>query len=783
MSKNFWQYAMTLVAGLAIFAACEEPEQKDPDPIFPENVITKTVNAGESTQINIEPNLAWEVSISGEGSGNYFWIDDDGMKASKVSGKEAGPAVITVVFSEDQEFDVNRVCDVTLTMAGQSKKIATLTRPSLGRTFEIMTAAAGEFGFSEEFAAAESATLATFPGMNEYSVPVRVVTNYSWVIALPEWLKAVSLDEQNPVTGGEAGTTDFLLKAVLGKEVVKGAEESVKFIDSNNNSAVEEFKVTLPSFEDRMEVEINSLEFDRDGQLLMASGSYQPVPAVAYVLAVEGFVVKALEWEGSWHATEYADWVKSEVGTYDETAGVLQTIDVQITVDTNPGKKREADLFIFPASMSNVKAEDICDMNDPACGFKAEYAKYHVGRLVQAGEVPPYLTPQSSPEMMEEVGTYFTTLEPKGEDNILQWDFAAPVYQKITYTREWSHEEAKFDCAEPFAYVKLYEDVEYPIGVFTKEIAEDADCWIKFQAFGGQNSKGVFNMVKVPSAPTHTAAVFYDQNDKILAAVLVEYNPTSTPGDEEVMFKITTGAGEIVKMDQNSDMYMAISGNFNVTDVYQITTNDKMIYVETPVEYWNVMAAETTAPFANYSGPITFEGASPNFYIYTNGCTARSEVIYVLQVVGPDGVSMVNHSAVHVIFDPDAAIEEKTPFSFVYPEYVQGATLQKYTGDMQAMQNEFYGVSADTVYELRYTVAQPMMAMITVPSMPAFGAAWNNYDALPDYWLTYEAMDDKSILVNMNPDKAKKGETDYLVFKAADGTFYAVLVCVYDPAE
>lgn len=202
MSKNFWQYAMTLVAGLAIFAACEEPEQKDPDPIFPENVITKTVNAGESTQINIEPNLAWEVSISGEGSGNYFWIDDDGMKASKVSGKEAGPAVITVVFSEDQEFDVNRVCDVTLTMAGQSKKIATLTRPSLGRTFEIMTAAAGELGFSKEFAAAESATLATFPGMNEYSVPVRVVTNYSWVIALPEWLKAVSLDEQNPVRPG-----------------------------------------------------------------------------------------------------------------------------------------------------------------------------------------------------------------------------------------------------------------------------------------------------------------------------------------------------------------------------------------------------------------------------------------------------------------------------------------------------------------------------------------------------------------------------------------------------
>lgn len=776
MRKNFWQYAMTLVAGLAIFAACEEPEQKDPEPIFPENVITKTVNAGESTQINIEPNLAWEVSISGEGSGNYFWIDDDGMKASKVSGNEAGPAVITVVFSEDQEFDVNRVCDVTLTMAGQSKKIATLTRPSLGRTFEIMTAAAGELGFSKEFAAAESATLATFPGMNEYSVPVRVVTNYSWVIALPEWLKAVSLDEQNPVTGGEAGTTDFLLKAVLGKEVVKGAEESVKFIDSNNNSAVEEFKVTLPSFEDRMEVEINSLEFDREGQLLMASGSYQPVPAVAYVLAVEGFVVKALEWEGSWHATEYADWVKSEVGTYDETAGVLQTIDVQITVDTNPGKKREADLFIFPASMSNVKAEDICDMNNPACGFKAEYAKYHVGRLVQAGEVPPYLTPQSSPEMMEEVGTYFTTLEPKGEDNILQWDFAAPVYQKITYTLEWSHEEAKFDCAEPFAYVKLYEDVEYPIGVFTKEIAEDADCWIKFQAFGGQNSKGVFNMVKVPSAPTHTAAVFYDQNDKILAAVLIEFNSASTGGGDNSPFTVSVGSAEIVKLGMESEIYQIVYGNWSVSEVYQVTTSSNNLTLSTDLDIWDGFGINPTTWEDLVDGPMTL--SLPSMYFNVAQGSPRTEAIYVFK-----GANGVNIAAIHYIYDPTAGGEPAAPFAFVYPDYVQGATLQKYTGDMQAMQSEFYGVTADTVYELRYTVAQPMMAMITVPYMPAFGAAWNNYDALPDYWLTYEAMDDKSILVNMNPDKAKKGETDYLVFKAVDGTFSAVLVCIYDPAE
>lgn len=779
MKKNFWQYAMTLVAGLAIFASCEEPEQKDPDPIFPETVLTKTVNAGESTPISIEPNLAWEVSISGEGSGNYFWIDDDGMKVSKVSGKEAGPAVITVVFSEDEEFDVNRVCDVTLTMAGQSKKIATLTRPSLGRTFEIQTAAAGEFAFSDEYAAAESATLVSFPGTAEYAVPVRIVTNYSWVMALPDWLKAVSLDGNTPadVTGGEAGTTEFLLTAVLGKDVVKGAEDAVRFIDKNNSSAVEEFKVTLPSFEDRMEVEINSMEFDREGQLLMASGSYQPVPAVAYVLAVEGFVVKALEWEGSWHAIEFADWVKSETGVYDEAAGVLQTIDVQITVDANPGKKREADLFIFPASMSGVKAEDICDMNDPACGFKAEYAKYHVGRLVQNGEVPPYLTPISSEDMMNEVGTYFTVLEPKGEDNILQWDFTAPVYQKITYTGEWSHEEAKFECAEPFAYVKLYEDVEYPIGVFTKEIAEDADCWIKFQAFGGENKKGVFNMVNVPSAPTHTAAVFYDQNDKILAAVLVEFNSSSVGGGDDVPFTVTMGAAEITKLGMDTELYMILNGNFSVSDIYQVTTSSNNITLSTTLDIWDGFGIDPTTWGDLVNGPMTL--SLPSMYFNVAQDAPKTEAIYVFK-----GANGLNIAAIHYIYDPAAGVAPAAPFAFVYPDYVQGATLQKYTGDIQTIQNEFYGVTADSVYELRYSVAQPMMAMITVPSMPAFGAAWNNYDALPDYWLTYEAMDDKSILVNMNPEKAKKGDSDYFVFKAADGyTFSAVLVCIYDPAE
>lgn len=781
MKFNFSKYVASLLIGIAAFASCDTPSENDKtvEPVFPESVVNKTVAAGQSVELSIAPNLDWEVTVSGEGAGNIFWIEDDGMKATKISGK-AGSVVFTVTFSDDKEFDVNRVCDVTLTMGKQSKKIATITRPSLGRTFEIKTAIAGDVDFTDDFVAAEAATLVTFPGVATYSIPVKVVTNYAWSIALPEWLKATPIGEtqSSEFNGGQEGTTDFLLTAVLGNGVMKGAEGVVKFIDSNNSEAVEEINVTLPSFENRMDVEVNSMSFDREGLLLMASGSYQSVPAVAYVLAVEGFVVRALEFDGTWHALEYADWVKSEIGVYDETAGALQTIDVQITVDENPGKKREADVFIFPASMSNVKVEDICDPNAPACGIKAEYEPYYIGRLVQEGEVQPYLIPISSPEVMAEVGTSFTVLAPKGDDNILQWDFAAPVYQKITYTEECSHEEAKFEYAEPFAYVKLYEDTKYPDGIFTEEIAEGEDCWIEFTPFGEENKMGVFNMNDVPSAPVHTAAVFYDENDEILAAVLVEFVSASTGGGDDSPFSVIMGSADIVKLGMESEVYQYLFGNLSVSEVYQVTTGDANLTLNTTLDIWDIFGKDPMTWGDLENSPMS--PAIPNLYFNVPAGSPRTEAVYVFK-----GENNVNIAALHYIYDPAAAIEKEAPFSFVYPDYVQGATLQKATGEvLEAMMGEFYGLSEDCVYELRYTTPQPMMAMVTVPSMPAFGAAWNNVDAVADYWLTYEPMDDKSILVYMNPDKAKKGDTDYFAFKAADGySFAAVLVCVYDPAE
>ena len=53
------------------------------------------------------------------------------------------------MFSQDEEFDKNRVCDVTLTMGSESRKIATLTRLALNRTLETYAGVPGEYEFTQ----------------------------------------------------------------------------------------------------------------------------------------------------------------------------------------------------------------------------------------------------------------------------------------------------------------------------------------------------------------------------------------------------------------------------------------------------------------------------------------------------------------------------------------------------------------------------------------------------------------------------------------------------------
>ena len=107
--------------------------------------------------------------------------------------------------------------------------------------------------------------------------------------------------------------------------------------------------------------------------------------------------------------------------------------------------------------------------------------------------------------------------------------------------------------------------------------------------------------------------------------------------------------------------------------------------------------------------------------------------------------------------------------SFVYPEYVQGATLEKYEG-MSPI-----GMAGVPHYKLTYTQEYPQMAVINVPAAPLWGASYYNESSSPTWWLTYEQTDEagKQILVNMT----QAGETDCFLFGSGISSVDCVLIC------
>ena len=566
MKTNFWKFAAAFVVGLAAVVACDKPEPEPVvvEPVFPETVLEENVEAGATVEVSFEANLDWELSIPAAEQ-NKYWLDDAGVPASKVSGK-AGSQTVSVVFSEDVYYDANVLCEVTLTMGGQSKVIAKLTRLAINRALEVYVAEKSDWAFKTTYGT-EKATaleLTTFTGDVTYTLPIQVVANYDWSLALPEWC-AGSIKDAETLSGKAGQVVEILLTGNVTESVKAGAAGVAKFIDATDNAQSMELPLTFPAFADRIEwSEPSSMEFDHTGTSTM--------PAIGYVLGMQGYVIKALEWNGQWHATAYADWVTVTPG--EATEGLLQQSAVTLGVTANEGQERYADLFLFPASMANVKAEDICEAND-ACSIKAQYEKYYIGRLTQAGVPMPFIVPVFPSDQLEAEGVFFTDLEPKGEDNIMQWDIeGAESYHKITYTSQWSYESANFSINKPFATCKFYEDTQYPEGFFTKEVTPD---WIELWT-NPDKSMGKFNMLYTPSSPIHIAAVFFDENGGKVAAVLVEYNPAGGGAAAALELSVMQGEAQVSTLAPETELYQILAGNLGVSTVFEVQAAGDAIF-------------------------------------------------------------------------------------------------------------------------------------------------------------------------------------------------------------
>lgn len=755
-----------LGAGCILATSCLKT-QETLKPVFPENKVVKTLSAGESTDIEFEANQDWTLKVQGEGAGNYFGIIDEGIMETSVSGK-AGHQTVTVGFSADEDFDVDRVCAVVLEMGGESMEIAQLTKMRGNRVLNVYAAVVDEFDFkkngdSYEYPeeTASSLTLVTFAGKTTYSLPIKVVSNFKWLLNTDSQYVNASVTEAN----ADGEETEVLLSLKTDESLAAGATIDIKFLTSEEEGApAYTYQLTIPAFGQRMEIDNQStLHFNMEGQVLMPSGSFADQPGICYVLGPKGSSIKALEWnaEKQWYETSFADWVHAEL-PFDEEKDYLQQATGQITVDSNDGAERYADLIVLPVSLASLTVDDL--LNSDGDAIKDEYKQYVIDtRLVQDGSKPDFVSFDTNA-----LEPYFATLEP-GE-SWMQSQFQTSSVYTLTYSDE------KSECVLQFLDgVSYYEIYDFDGNRLSESAMET--FWLEVNLYQA-NIRGRVYMYPNAYQPSGTEdpesyIVLNDAEGNALAAIQCKYVKNSG-GEEGGMFSITQGNGTITPIT-SGDYFEGICGNFTVTEVYDITVSGRTTIIKSsvPVSGYNIYNME----FSKINdGSLSLEGySSDEFYVYVDqNITEKTSWIVVLK-----GVNTKNFGAFIFTYDPETTIGSG-PFSFAYPDMVINAKLSRCTGEhLAAVKSDFYGVSEDVVYELKYT-GEPAMALLNVPGNPQGDASWGNYDdvtggPIDGYWLTHEMQGSNQMYVNMG----ETGKVDYFVWidNPASWQVIAVLVC------
>ncbi len=246
--NNIFRLFAALVLGSAMFmVSCNDsgtdPVQKE-DPLFPELIEDYDVQPGETLVITFTPNYDWSISVPAE-MRQWFWIQDGSFSVSEVSGKASETAVVVNIgVTENQEFDKNFSCEVSMTMDGKTQVIAKYMLPAKERTMALYAAEwnedgslkLAEDGVSYVYAASEPETveLKWSAADADFRAPVKVEANCEWTLEMPDWAE-VNVPE----------STTGVVELVFSGESLEDA--SGKLFFKAGDDVLKEVAVSVPS--------------------------------------------------------------------------------------------------------------------------------------------------------------------------------------------------------------------------------------------------------------------------------------------------------------------------------------------------------------------------------------------------------------------------------------------------------------------------------------------------------------------------------------------------------
>lgn len=590
MKRHILHFATALLAGACLIASsCSDSDDanKVPAPNFPE-AVTPAVPAGGTYTIEIEPNQDWEVRIPTTADvSTWFWIQDGSQQTYRVRGN-AGKAQIVIGVSELEEFDQTRSCEVTMTMGGQSRVIATITRGTVDRTFSLYTCQLdenGDFAYNTETGddalsylynteAPASIDLIWPEGRSGFMLPILISGNFDWRLAeKSEWISSMA------VSSGGAGTqVEILLRGDVTKYPLDGDNEGkIVFCDKDNPEKTYAYKVTIPACRDRLEISRISkdtpLEFNAKGQYYNASsGGWNDGGAIGNITSIEGskfFVV--VKKEGSYYGSpEETGWVTIDEQAWDATSGeVIQNRSFTIKTAVNTGDARSAELLALPASLA-------ARITDPGTQLftssyeeiKPEYQPYVFASLNQTE--PAGVISAVNPAAMTEVGAELKKLSKNEWPWQGQWASIPDAY-KLTYTQTWSSDESYLTFEIPYTGYEIYGFD----GPYASQL-EQTNCWITVET----KEQGV--LIKMdPKKNTNPgpdgeneATIIFKNADGNYALIYCIYDPDAQIGGGGEEFTVSFAYPDMVQgatleavtaenLEEMSALYPDLQGDFN----------------------------------------------------------------------------------------------------------------------------------------------------------------------------------------------------------------------------
>lgn len=577
MKRYFSHMVTTLLAGACLVAAsCSKSDEgpKIPEPNFPD-AVSQSVEAGGTYTLNIEPNQDWEISVP-TATYQWFWIQDGSQKVSSKIGS-AGKAQIVIGISEQEEFDQNRVCEVTLKMGSQSKVILTLTRGTLERSLSIRTCvidADGEFTYNPD---SETSGLSylyqTDPATNigllwpegrmGFMMPVLVEGNFNWAVnKMPAWVTS-------RVTVGNAGErVELLLMGNAPAYPLDGDEDKLVLIDTDNHEKSFEIGITIPACRDIFKIsdfETVSRFNAKAEYYNTKTSSWVPGSAMGSIMGIDGSKIYVFSEIKQQYGEPYLSgdaediaWITVTEEPWDATSegGVVQTRKVTIGTAENPGDARKGVVVALPASEAAkiTGPDDIIDQD-----VREQYKQYIVTTVEQ--EASPGSIQAADPEGMAEVFAEFKKLSK------MEWPMEGawaniPDGYKLTYTKDYSWEESYLTFSREYTDYTIYGfDGPYD------EPLDKENCWITVE----KTAKGVIikmdpsKNTKPGSDGENEASIVFSDAAGNFAVIYCVYDPDAQigGGDEnyEVKFASSGVSGAALEAI-TADNYQQIAARY-----------------------------------------------------------------------------------------------------------------------------------------------------------------------------------------------------------------------------